>query len=222
MKKEKKAEREWKWAADQAALARVVSVRHGNVFVNTAKERSGRVGERVSGTRARWCVLLRGRWRFCICCGGTFNRRERCLHHPPLVVRRLSFIPLHPSPPPTLPPSCNPSIPRPSCALCPSHLLPPHPPRLFLHSHSSHSGRPCLPDAGTLDSHPRGCHDDGGHGRAVGAGCHADLQLRRPDGFHFCLVFPLVYSTSHLLSHLLLFSLSPPSRLLLFPPPGGA
>lgn len=30
-------------------------------------------------------------------------------------------------PPSSLPPSCNPSIPRPSCALCPSHLLPPTP-----------------------------------------------------------------------------------------------
>lgn len=125
-----------------------------------------------------------------------------------------------------LPPSCLPHVILPSLDLAAPFVLlicsPPTPPRLFLHSHSSHSGRPCLPDARTLDSHPRGCHDDGSHGRAVGAGCHADLQLRRPDGFHFCLVFPLVYSTSHLLSHLLLFSLSPPSWLLLFPPPGGA
>lgn len=91
-----------------------------------------------------------------------------------------------------------------SVVLSLTHLIPPSPdleaPFVLLIcfspvSSACHSGQPCLPDAGALGSHRRGCHDNGGHAECGRAGCRADVKWHSPDGLHFSL-----FSLLHILS----------------------
>lgn len=95
---------------------------------------------------------------------------------------------------------CSPSLIFPVLLRLPpsslTHLIPPSPdleaPFVLLIcfspvSSACHSGQPCLPDAGALGSHRRGCHDNGGHAECGRAGCRADMKWHSPDGLHFSL-----------------------------------